>query len=95
MKFVSSREIRANPRPVFEALEDQEVVLTSRGRPVALLLGVSGDDLEETVQLVRRARAQAAASRMRKGAAEGGSDKMVQEEIEDEIRAARSERPER
>lgn len=95
MKFVSSREIRANPRPVLEALEEQEVVLTSRGRPVALLLGVSGDDLEETVQLVRRARAQAATSRMRKGAAEGGLDKMSQEEIEDEIRAARSERPDR
>lgn len=92
MKFVSSREIRVNPRPVFESLEDQEVVLTSRGKPVALLLSVSGDDLEETVQLVRRARAQAAASRMRKEAAERGLDRMSPEEIEAEIEAARSER---
>lgn len=93
MKFVSSREIRVNPRPVFESLEDQEVVLTSRGKPVALLLSVSGDDLEETVQLVRRARAQAAASRMRRKAAERGLDEMGQEEIDAEIEAARSERP--
>ncbi len=92
MKFVSSREIRVNPRPVFDSLEDQEVVLTTRGKPVALLLSVSGDDLEETVQLVRRARAQAAASRMRREAAERGLDKMEQDEIEAEIVAARSER---
>lgn len=47
MKFVSSREIRINPRPVFEAAgEGDEVVITSRGKPVALLVGVDGDDLE-------------------------------------------------
>ncbi len=93
MKFVSSREIRVNPRPVFEALaEENEVVITSRGKPVALLVGVSGDDLEETVRLVRRAKAQAAVSQMRKAAASEGLDSMSREEIEEEISAARSER---
>lgn len=96
MKFVSSREIRVNPRPVFESLaEDNEVVVTSRGKPVALLVGVSGDDLEETVRLIRRAKAQAAVSRMRRGAAQRGLDRLSQEEVEDEIRVARSERPRR
>lgn len=95
MKFVSSREIRVNPKPVFEALEDEEVVLTSRGKPVALLLEVSGDDLEETVRLVRRAKAQAATSRLRKSAVEQGADKLSQEEIQEEIEATRSERSER
>lgn len=93
MKFVSSREIRVNPRPIFEALgEENEVVITSRGKPIALLVGVSGDDLEETVRLVRRAKAQAAVSRMRKAAAREGLDSMGREEIEEEISAARSER---
>jgi prevent-host-death family protein len=93
VKFVSSREIRVNPRPVFEAAkEGDEVVITSRGKPVALLLGISGEDLEETVRLVRRARAQAAVSRMRKAAAREGADSMSREEIEGEISAARSER---
>ena len=93
MKFVSSREIRVNPRPVFEAAEEgEEVVITSRGKPVALLLGISGEDLDERVRLVRRARAQAAVSRMRKAAAREGSDRMSREEIEEEISAARSER---
>ena len=93
MKFVSSREIRVNPRPVFEAAEKgDEVVITSRGKPVALLLGISGEDLDETVRFVRRARAQAAVSRMRKAAAREGSESMSREEIEKEISAARSER---
>lgn len=93
MKFVSSREIRVNPKPVFEAAEGgEEVVLTSRGKPVALLLGVSGEDLEETVRLVRRARAQAAVSRLRKGAAQRGLKSKSQKEIDEEVRAARAER---
>lgn len=93
MKFVSSRDIRVNPRPIFDALgEGNEIVVTSRGKPVALLLGVSGEDLEETVRLVRRARAQAAVSRMRKAAALEGLDKVGREEVEAEIKAMRSER---
>ena len=92
MKFVSSREIRVNPKPVFDALEEDEVVVTLRGKPVALLVGVNGEDLEETVRLIRRARAQAAVSRMRKAAARKGLDEMGQREIEEEVRAARSER---
>jgi prevent-host-death family protein len=93
VKFVSSREIRVNPRPVFEAAEEgDEVVITSRGKPVALLLGISSEDLDETVRLVRRARTQAAVSRMRKAAAREGSESMSREEIEKEISAARSER---
>ena len=93
MKFVSSREIRVNPKPVFEAAgEGDEIIITSRGKPVALLVGVDGEDLEETVRLVRRARAQAAVSRMRRAASREGSNNLSQEEIEAEIAAARGER---
>ncbi|CAA9453846.1 MAG: hypothetical protein AVDCRST_MAG01-01-4910 [uncultured Rubrobacteraceae bacterium] len=93
MKFVSSREIRVNPKPVFDAAgEGDEVVITSRGKPVALLVGVSGDDLEETVRLFRRARAQAAVSRMRGAAAREGLAGMDETAIEAEVAAVRSER---
>jgi antitoxin (DNA-binding transcriptional repressor) of toxin-antitoxin stability system len=84
---------RVNPRPVFEAAEErEEVVITARGKPVALLLGISGEDLDETVRLVRRARVQGAVSRMRKAAAREGADSMSRDELETEISAARSER---
>lgn len=90
MEFVSSREIRINPKPVFERLEDdKEVVVTSRGKPVALLLGVSGENLEDTVRAVRRARAELAVSRMRRNASDRG---LKTGEIDAEIAAVRRER---
>ncbi len=90
MEFVSSREIRVNPKPVFERLEEEkEVVITSRGRPVALLLGVSGENLEDTVRAVRHARAELAVSRMRRIASENG---LKTGEIDAEIEAVRRER---
>jgi prevent-host-death family protein len=93
MKFVSSREIRVNPRPVFDAAgAGDEVVITSRGKPVALLVGVDGDDLEETLRLLRRARTQAAVSRMRRASEQNGLTGMAEAEIEAEIAAARGDR---
>ena len=82
-----------NPRPVFEATEGgDEVVITSRGKPVALLVGVEGDNLEETIRFIRTAKAQAAASRMRKAATQQRLDAMSQNEIAEEIEAVRRER---
>jgi antitoxin (DNA-binding transcriptional repressor) of toxin-antitoxin stability system len=82
-----------NPKPVFDAAgEGDEVVITSRGKPVALLVGVGGDDLEVTLRLFRRAKAQAAVSRMREAAAREGLAGKAQDEIEAEIAAVRSKR---
>lgn len=93
MEFVSSREIRINPGPVWKRIEEgEEVVVTSRGRPVALLLGVSGEDLEDTVRAVRRARAEVSVSRMRRAAARRGLTEMGPEEIESEIKAVRGKK---
>lgn len=93
MKFVSSREIRINPEPIFEAAEEGgEIIITSRGKPVALLVGVDDDDLEETVRLFRRAKTPTAVSRMRRAAAREGSAGMDRAEIEAEIGVARNER---
>ena len=90
MDFVSSRELRVNPRPVFERLEGEwEVIITSHGKPVALMLGVDGEDVEEVVRSVRRARAELAASRMRRAATEKG---LAEADVENEIEAVRRER---
>lgn len=90
MDFVSSRELRVNPRPVFERLEgEREVVITSHGKPVALMLGIGGEDLEEVLRSVRRAQAELAVTRMRRMAAERG---LEEADVENEIEAARRER---
>lgn len=93
MDFVTSRELRVTPGPVFEKLQhDRELVITLRGKPVALLVRVDSDDFEDTLRAVRRARAEIAVSRLRREAQEGGRGGMSPEEIEAEISAARTER---
>lgn len=90
VKFVSSREIRINPRAVFDHLEEgNEVVINAHGKPVALMLGVDEENLEETLRAVRTAKVQAAVSRMRRIAAEKGSDELNRAALEVEIGAVR------
>jgi antitoxin (DNA-binding transcriptional repressor) of toxin-antitoxin stability system len=92
MKFVSTRDLRNRPGYVRKLAQREDLVLTANGKPIAMLLGVEEDELEDTAQAIRQARAQLALSRMRKKAASIGTDKMSLAEINAEIRAARAKR---
>ena len=93
MEFVTIRDLRLKPGNVWDKLRQQrEIILTSNGRPVAVIAGVGENDVEETVAALRRARAQVAVSRLRRAAAERGADKLSATEIEAEITQARWER---
>lgn len=93
MRFISVRELRNNPGSVWEELQEQDLVVTSNGKPVGLLVPISEENLEQTLLSLRRARAMAAVSRMRQHAAETGLDALSAEEIQAEIDAARRDRP--
>ena len=93
MEFVTIRDLRLKPAEVWDKLRQQrELILTSNGRPVAVIAGVGENDVEETVAALRRARAQAAISRLRRAAAERGVDKLSAAEIEAEIAQVRRDR---
>lgn len=93
MEFVTIRDLRLRPGEVWEKLRQQrELVLTSNGRPVAVIAGVGEDDVEETVTALRRARAQLAAARLRRAAAASGAARLSPAEIEAEIAQVRRER---
>jgi len=92
VKFLSTRELRNRPGFVRELARKEDLVLTANGKPIALLLGVEEDELEETAQAIRQARAQRALSRMRRQAARGGVSRLSASAIEAEIRAVRSKR---
>lgn len=93
MRFVSVRELRSRPGELWRApRQGEEAVLTINGTPVAVLVGTSEEDLEETLRAVRQARAQAAVSRMRERAAQRGLDRLSELEVDEEVRAARRER---
>jgi len=91
MKFITLRELRNQTSQVIEELDEETGVITSNGNPVGILLRVNGD-FEETISVVRQARAAAAVSRLRRQALESGTDRLSESEIEREIRAVRRDR---
>jgi len=90
MKFITVRDIRTSPAQIWKQLPDeQELVITNNGKPIALLTPISDDTLEQTLSAVRRARAANAVRRMQRLAREQGVDRLSEEEIESEISSAR------
>lgn len=93
MRFVSVRDLRAKGRQVWRELEsEKELVVTSNGRPIALLTGVNEENFEQILRDLRRARALRAIDEMQRASARAGLDKMADEEIEAEVREARRTR---
>ncbi len=94
MRFVSVRELRTRSAEVWRRLKDErDMVVTSNGKPVAILSGVSQDNLEESLSAMRRARAIVAVQAMQRRSVETGASRMTKAEIQDEIDAARKGRP--
>ena len=93
MRFVSVRELRGRSAAVWKTLaEEKELVITSNGKPIALLSATSEDRLEESLDAVRRAGAQAAVAAIQDASLQSGTHRMSLEEINAEIDAARGAR---
>jgi prevent-host-death family protein len=76
MEFIPVRDLRVQPGEVWRKLrEKRDLVITSRGQPIAILIDAEGD-LESTLAAVNRARAQMAVSQMRKTAQDQGVDNL-------------------
>lgn len=84
------RELRNTPGRLWSALAARETVaLVGDGAPRALLLEIPDGDLEGTLEVVRRARAQLALSRLRARAAVAP---LSDDQIDAEVQAERAER---
>lgn len=93
MQFVSVRELRNRSAAIWKTLaEEQDLVVTSNGKPIALLSATSDELLEESLSAVRRARAQNAVAAMQQASLRAGTDRMSMDEVDAEIQAARRER---
>jgi prevent-host-death family protein len=93
MRFVSIRELRSRTAEVWQRLADEgEVVITSNGKPVAILSAVSEDDVESSLAAWRHARAAAAVEAMQRQSVRAGTDRMTPKRIAAEIAAARKAR---
>ncbi|MBW2039526.1 MAG: type II toxin-antitoxin system Phd/YefM family antitoxin [Deltaproteobacteria bacterium] len=93
MRFVNIRQLRQGASKVWKELEGGgELVLTSNGKPIAILMGVNEDNLDTYLTALRRSKAVVALNQIQTEAATKGLDKLTEEEIEKEIGLARKER---
>ena len=93
MKLLSVRDLRTRPAEVWKSLASaREMVVTSNGRPIAVLSAVTEETLEETLAAIRRAKAVAAVSEIQRSSVERGTDSLSLDEINAEIAAIRQRR---
>lgn len=93
MKFVTVRELRNKPAQVRQALlAGNDMVLTSNGKPFAIITPVSEEMLEKSLAMLTRVRAENALASIQKSAGAAGLDTLTETEIEEEIASARKVR---
>lgn len=92
MRFISTRELRNRPGAVRELAQKEDLVLTADGKPIAILMGIENDDVEQAALILRQARAQRALTRMRSQASRSGVAQLSGRALEAEIRAVRRKR---
>ena len=91
MRFVPVREFRLHPGAVWRKLkEEQELVLTSRGKPMGLLTPLDEASFERTLRAWRQARGLEALAGLQEEAKKRGLDRLSPAEIDAEILRIRS-----
>ncbi len=93
MQFMAVRDLRGKSAEAWAKLErEREIVITSNGKPIAIMTAVSEENLEEALTVMRRLQAIMAAETLQKRSAEKGLDKLSARQIDEEIQAVRRAR---
>jgi antitoxin (DNA-binding transcriptional repressor) of toxin-antitoxin stability system len=93
MRFISVRDLRGKSAEIWRELADErEMVVTSNGRPIAILAAVNEASLEASLRAFRRARAVDAVIELQRTSMERGSDALGPAEVDAEIAIVRRKR---
>jgi antitoxin (DNA-binding transcriptional repressor) of toxin-antitoxin stability system len=93
MKFVSVRDLRDKSAQVWKELpQEREMVITSNGRPIAILAAINESNLEESLAAFRRVRAVEAVAALQRRSVEQGNDRLSLDDINAEINTVRKKR---
>lgn len=94
MKFITIRDLRSKSRQIqIDLPKYKEMILTSNGKPVAIMTMISEESLEDSLAAIRRARAIRAVTNLQTQSVKSGKYMMPANEIEDEISEVRGRRP--
>jgi antitoxin (DNA-binding transcriptional repressor) of toxin-antitoxin stability system len=88
MKLINSRDLRQKSGEVWKNIATEDYLVTSNGKPVAILTAAE-EDPEMQLRAIRRARAEIALYSMQKEASESGLDQLTDQEIAEEIKIVR------
>jgi hypothetical protein len=93
MRFIQSKDFRLSPGSIWKLLaREKELIITSNGRPIAVLSFTDEDSVEETLEALRRAKAEISLKELRKSAIGNGTDKLSEKDIDHEIKKYRREK---
>lgn len=93
MQFISVRELRGQSGEIWSRLQSEGLmIVTSNGKPVALLSNINADNMEDQIKAWRMAQASMAVARIQADSVREGHDQLPDEEIDAEIAAVRMER---
>jgi len=92
MRFISIRDLKTKLEDILMKTKDEEIIVTSHGKPIAILSGVTEENLGKKLQAIPRSRALVALEEMQKKSLELGLDKFTASQIEAEIQVVRKGR---
>ena len=95
VEFVSIRDLCRRSATVWRSLaREKDLVVTSNGKPIAVLSATTPSTLEASLAALRQARAQHAVAAMQQRVRETGADRLTLEDVNTEIDAVRRGRDE-
>ena len=93
MRFISIRDLRGKSADIWRQLPgEREMIITSNGRPIAILAAINESNLEESLAAFRQARAVEAVASLQRRSADQGTNKITMDEIDAEIKSVRKKR---
>lgn len=92
MNFYTVRDLRTQPRQIWEKLSEvHELIITNNGKPSALMIEIDDENMEDVLASFRQSMAMRATNKLRLASMMNGNAKMTEAEIEDEIAEVRKE----
>ncbi len=93
MKFISVRDLRGKSAEVWRQLDrERELVITSNGKPIAIVSATDDAHFEQSLRELRQARALRAVKQLHEQSEQAGRDKLSQRQIEAEVATVRKGR---
>ena len=93
MKFLSVRDLKTKSSQVWKELPVQkDMVITSNGRPIAILSSITENNLEQVLSAFRQTRTMQAVTSIQYESERKGTDQITMDKIDDEIKSVRAKR---